>query len=334
MKLQLLGLILLGAICSSTLAAQITLSKKVIATLQKKDDSLKYYGGFIMGGGKDTVRAVADSIFTKILVRALVIPNSYKFNFDSAVTISKVVAPDNSFRIFTWQLMLNEDFFIQRGVIQINTADGSPKLFPLYDRSSSLKKLDDSVRNNNNWVGALYYKIIAKTIQGNPAFILIGLDRNNAKTDKKWIDVLRFNPLGKPEFGAQIFNFSKDTGKVQKYKPYRFGIEYKKDARVRMNFDEDLNLIVYDHLDSEEEATNTNKKTFVPDGNYEAFEWKNEELIHIPNLYDYKAMPGDIPQGSLLDDDNSTELIKASEKNLEKEKAEKKLKPKNPKRSK
>jgi hypothetical protein len=330
-------LIAILCLCFKLTNAQNELSKQTIKQLQKKDDSLKFYGNFIRDGRKDTLRLVADSMFTKILVRALATPYSYQFKFDSVEIISKLEAPDKSFRIFTWQLMVNENNYIQRGVIQKNTADGKPKLYPLFDKSNFLKKLEDSVRNGNNWIGALYYKIIPKTVQGINYFILFGLDRNNAKTDKKWIDVLSFDVEGRPQFGAPIFSFAKDTGKLKTMRPYRYGIEYKKDARVRMNFDEELNLVVYDHLDSEENEPN-NKATFIPDGEYEAFEWKNDEWLHIPKLFDYTTKPGDIPQGSLLDDENSNELEKASERNLnnEKKKAEeaakaKKNKPKVPK---
>jgi alginate O-acetyltransferase complex protein AlgI len=44
----------------------------------------------------------ADSLFTKGLVQALKMPNSFNYPFDSLITISRIYAPDSSFRIFSY----------------------------------------------------------------------------------------------------------------------------------------------------------------------------------------------------------------------------------------
>ena len=97
-----------------------------------------------------------------MLVRSLKIPNSFYFPFDSLQTISKLYAPDSSFRIFTWQIKKDVYVFIQRGAIQMRTADGSLKLIPLHDVSMFTKKPEDSVRGANNWIGAIYYESFRK----------------------------------------------------------------------------------------------------------------------------------------------------------------------------
>ena len=63
----------------------------------------------------------ADSFFIRMLVRSLKIPNSFYFPFDSLQTISKLYAPDSSFRIFTWQVKKDVYVFMQRGAIQMRT---------------------------------------------------------------------------------------------------------------------------------------------------------------------------------------------------------------------
>jgi hypothetical protein len=298
--------------------AQETISKKDLAILHKKADSLKYYGGFILNGGKDTVRMSADSMFTKVLVRALKVKHSYHYAFDSAYTVMKLTSPDDNFKIFTWQVMVNENQYIQRGAIQLKTADGSLKLIPLFDRSSFTKKPEDSIRDYKNWIGALYYKVVRKELNGKPAYFLFGADKNNAKSDKKWIDVLQFDDAGMPRFGAPVFLVAGN-----KTPQCRFGIEYKKDAVVRLNYDNEMGLIVMDHL-APEEMGSTNKSTFIPDGEYEGFEWVNGVWKNIPKLFDYKAKPGDIPNVS---DDakgvTNDDIEKATEKNIRKEEKQK-----------
>lgn len=102
----------------------------------------------------------SDSIFTKTLLRALLVKNSFYYPFDSVIGISKLYAPDTSFRIITWNVLYGPDFELysqQRGAIQMKTADGSLKLFPLRDVSSFYDNPEDSVRSRLNWIGAAYY---------------------------------------------------------------------------------------------------------------------------------------------------------------------------------
>jgi hypothetical protein len=111
------------------------IKKDDLVFLQNKEDSLKGYSQKLIQGFTATDRFNADSIFTKMFVRALLTNNSFYYPFDSLETISKLYAPDSSFKIFTWQMVINENIIRQHGAIQMRTADGSLKLFPLIDKS-------------------------------------------------------------------------------------------------------------------------------------------------------------------------------------------------------
>jgi hypothetical protein len=73
-------------------------------------------------------RFTADSLFTKMFVRALLTRNSFYYRFDSLESISRLYSPDSSFRIFTWQVVINENIVRQHGAIQMRTGDGQPKI--------------------------------------------------------------------------------------------------------------------------------------------------------------------------------------------------------------
>jgi hypothetical protein len=128
--------------------------------LAKKEDSLKKFARQIVFEGDPGARFRADSNFVRILVRALKTKNSFYYPFDS-VAISKLYAPDSSFRIFTWQWQKDEYVYLQKGAIQMRTLDGSLKLIPLHD-VSMFKETEDSIRLNSNWVGAIYYRIVQR----------------------------------------------------------------------------------------------------------------------------------------------------------------------------
>jgi hypothetical protein len=206
------------------------------------------------------------------LVIALKTQNSFYYNFDS-IKISIIKSPDSLFKIFTWQVRKDYSDYRQYGAIQMKTADGSLKLFPLFDASNFTKNPTDSIRDANKWIGAIYYKIILKTYNNKKYYTLLGSDENNERTNKKWVDVLTFDNDGKPQFGHNCFIYPNDG--IKPAQPcYRFCIEYKKDAGVRIRFDEKLDEIVFDRVISEDNDV-TLKSTLIPYGDYEAFRWIN-----------------------------------------------------------
>lgn len=278
MKIWASLLILLFA-TSILSAQQISTADKLF--LLKKEDSLKTVGLKIVQGRNAADRFFADSAFTRIFVRALRTKNSFNHPFDSIINISKLYAPDSSFKIFTWQLMINENTIRQHGAIQMKTADGSFKAFPLIDRSDITINQTDTISDNNGWMGAVYYKIIQKEYNGETFYTLLGFDENNIKSDKKIMDILQF-VNGKPVFGNKLFVFE-NSNDYQKQMA-RYILEYKKEAAARLTFDEDLGAVVFDELSSE---TNEPKKkwTLVPDGEYQGFLWKNGKWVLTTNLF-------------------------------------------------
>jgi hypothetical protein len=260
--------------------------------LVQKEDSLKYHGNIIVNGEFAEQRFRADSHFTRILVRALQIPYSFYHSFDSLITISRLYSPDSSFRIFTWQLSKDENTFRRHGAIQMNTKDGSLKLYPLIDRSSLIINQADTITNNEWWIGAIYYKILLHKIVDRNYYTLLGYDENNRLSTRKIIEILSFDAMNRPVFGSNIFDFSKD--KTQKNPQSRYWIEYKKDAQASIKFDQELDLLIYDHLISETNEINR-KETYVPDGDYEAFKWTNGKWLHIEKPFDNKLEDGQAP---------------------------------------
>lgn len=288
----------------------------------KREDSLKGYAFRIVNDSLATDRFRADSQFVRSLVRSLKLPNSFYYPFDSLQPISRLYAPDSSFRIFTWQFKKDEYIYLQEGAIQMRTPDGSLKLFPLFDMSMFTDRPTDSVRNNKNWIGAIYYKIIEKTWQGRNYYTLIGFDDFSQSSNKKWMEVLTFSPEGEPRFGGPFFSFMQDS--VRKPTQYRFSIEYKKEATTRFNYDPELDMVVYDHLVPEGDQPKK-KDTYIPDGDFEAFQWKDGKWLHIQKqLFTFKLRDGDFPQeAKILDEQgkaNEAQLQQQSEKNAQKKK--------------
>ncbi len=259
----------------------------------QKIDSLNTYSYKIINEYDLAKRLNADSLFTKILVRSLKAANSFNKSYDSLHYISVLTAPDKRFRIFTWQLMVNENLTRQHGAIQMNTKNGELKLFPLIDKSDVTVNMADTISNHLGWMGAVYYKLIQKQFNNSAYYTLIGFDANNIRSEKKIIEVLHFeNDL--PVFGGDYF--AKDTtNEILKNNALsRYVMEYKKEASPRLNYDSALNLIVMEHLVSESNEP-TKKYTLIPDGDYEGFKWENGKWVYIKKLFSEVTEEGKAP---------------------------------------
>ncbi len=267
--------------------------------LKKKEDSLKIISLQIIQGRIDADRFKADSQFTKMFVRALKIQNSFHYRFDSLLTISKLSPPDSSFKIFTWQMVINDNVVRQHGAIQMRTNDGSLKLIPLIDKSDVTKNMADTIGNNFGWMGAVYYKIIQKKSFDKTYYTLLGYDENSLSSNKKFIEVLTFKD-GEPIFGGSYFSFPDNS--LAKKGMNRLILEYKKNASPRLTYDAEEDMIVYEHLISES-GEPQKKYTYIGDGDYEALKWKDGKWVHIDKLFTQKLLNGQAPVPEPLRDE-------------------------------
>jgi hypothetical protein len=271
-KLLLLFLVVL---CTSTIVQAQLLNKTEIKVFKKKEDSLNILSWRMSNESAPVLRMISDSAFTRILVRTLKLKNSFSYKFDS-VQIAKAYAPDSSFRILTWEIEGTQSRYRQKGVIQYKTADGALRITPLIDNSDFVEGYDE-VTTASNWIGAMYYNILMNEYNGVKQYTLIGFDNNNAESNKKWIDILTFDANNQPVFGAPIIEH-KTKGTLN-----RLVIEYKKEARLKLNWDEEQQMIVYDHTSSENGYANQ-RKTHVPDGDYEGLKWEKGKWIHLEKV--------------------------------------------------
>jgi hypothetical protein len=267
------------------------IGKAELIVLMQKEDSLKEYAAKIIQGINADNRFNADSMFTRILVRSLKTKNSFHYPFDSLQTVSIMYSPDSVFRIFTWQLVINENIIRQHGAIQMKTYDGSLKLYPLIDKSDITTNVQDTIGNNLGWIGAIYYKIIHKKSSNQNYYTLLGFDENNISSSRKIIEVLSF-VNDEPVFGGRYFSYEDDA--VFKTSQSRYIMEYKKEAGPRLNYDKELDIIVVEHLVSE---SNEPKKkwTLIGDGDYEGFKWKNGKWVHVEKIFNLVTPDGQAP---------------------------------------
>lgn len=294
---KILFLLTVFFFCLQSPHAQI-ISTKGNAILVQKEDSLKKLSWEIVNGRTSIDRFRADSQFTRMFVRALKIKGSFHYPFDSLATISRLAPGDSAFKIFTWQLVVNENTIRQHGAIQMNTADGSLKLFPLIDKTPSIKNQENYISDNSNWLGAVYYKIVEKEAFGKKYYTLLGYDENNIRSNRKIIEILTFDK-GHPVFGAPGFSLKGDGLHPQGIA--RYIMTYKKDAGPRLTYDAQMDMIIMEHLISET-GEPEKKYTYIPDGDYEGFKWIDGKWVYINKVFTQTTPEGKPPVPHPLDE--------------------------------
>jgi hypothetical protein len=293
---KLFGLLFLFFISQLSFAQHI--SKTDLKLLEQKEDSLRALSVKIIQGINSDDRFNADSSFTRMLVRSLKMPNSFHYPFESLQTVSILYSPDSVFRIFTWQLVINENIIRQHGAIQMKTYDGSLKLYPLIDKSDVTINVGDTIGNNYGWIGAIYYKIIQKRSSNQNFYTLLGFDENNIRSSRKIIEVLNFLN-DEPTFGGRFFSYEEDS--VFKTSQSRYILEYKKESGPRLTYDKDLDMIIVEHLVSESDEPKK-KWTLIGDGDYEGFKWKGGKWVHVEKVFHVVTPDGQAPVPSPIRD--------------------------------
>lgn len=238
--------------------------------LQEYEDTLSTIAYTIMNGENEKVRQEANKGFISELLAVLKYNNSYSFPFDSLKTISILQPNDKSFRIFNWILRKDNGSYQYFGYIVIPKPKTNT-IIQLTDNDDFYPNFSDKILNNNNWYGALYYKIISQKKKENKHYTLLGWDGNNPKSTKKIIDILEIKE-DTAWFGKNIFINGKETTS-------RVVIEYNSRTSVSVNYDDTKNRIVFDHLVPLKEQQKGFKAFYVPDGSYDCYHYKNGKWL-------------------------------------------------------
>lgn len=278
---------LLFSLCLLVFSAQTGLAQVKKAepispeNLQKMtlhEDTLAILGFTIINDSSADRRFRACHRFIPMLVGALKTENSFDFKFERLKTVSIQYPADSSFRIFTWQLFVDDSTYRYFGAIQMN--EPGLKLFPLADRSDDLGDASREALSPEKWYGAIYYRLSQLDGRDGKKYLLYGFDGYGFFEKRKVLDVLSFQN-GRPVFGAPIFNrglvASRDVPEM------RLILTYSAETSVKMNFDDEYGMILFDHLIPSANPFGTGQ-VMVPDGSYEGFKIEGDKLVYVEKL--------------------------------------------------
>jgi hypothetical protein len=211
------------------------------------EDSLKVLQfGRMNPNNNDKQRADTNTLFLTMFQKALLLPNSFDYPFDSMYTIGKVESPDKEFRIFSWNVPKSDGTQEYFGYIQsFNHKTKSYVVFPLIDKSSEITNLQSASYTPDHWLGMLYYKVIGEKVGDKMTYLLLAWQGYNKLITRKIIDVVSFNNSGMPTFGKAVF-----TKLPPEFKgtPKRIIFQYAQTAVMALKYDPKTKTILFDHL--------------------------------------------------------------------------------------
>ncbi|MEM7370139.1 MAG: hypothetical protein AAF587_16145 [Bacteroidota bacterium] len=247
--------------------------------------------------------------FTKLLMETLERPESYAYGFDSLETVSILTAQDNSFRVFTWQIINKptEDAYyseqshyyfglIQRRYQEETTGNTEYIIIPLVEMDEIPPGVENMVLDNYNWIGGLYYQMkYSKNIPALPFkyydpkkmdskgrvkkekqtfYVMTGWNGLDNRSNLKFVDVMSFDPNKKDRviFGANVFYFDLIPKFRALFKYSEYAPFSLNQAYVKKSKLSKKKMIVYDHLASPKPGDRklTEIWEMGPDGSYDA----------------------------------------------------------------
>ncbi len=282
MKFSILALLLVAG--SFSLNGQL---------LRTSIDDLNFYADVIANAGNPIHKQRAHDEFAKIFDEWL---NSDQFNVGDLESIQwlSVKRPENeSFTLITWQLLKGEKGNHYFGYI---LKDG--KAIKL-NSSGDDEDLEYNVLGTNDWAGVMYYNILTMDKAGEKIYILFGYNAHKNYESRKIADALTFDN-GVPVFGYEIFKRqeNENRGVIKN----RLVLDYASDSNVSLNFNPNLDMIVFDHLIPRMGRLPGQGPTMLPDGSYVGYKWDGEYFNYVDKIYHETQAEAPFPKPVLGND--------------------------------
>jgi hypothetical protein len=214
-------------------------------------------------------------------------PNSFEKSLVDYKWISIKSDTANTFRIISWQVKDENNIHHQYGLLQ--TKEG--KTYQLKDAVNTIDKdAEYSEMSTQDWYGALYYNLIEKKFNNRPYYLLFGYDAHNDRDRVKIVEILTFKD-GKPVFGKELFkNGNGDRPDIKQ----RVIIDYTNIGNVSFNYNQDMDMIMYDHTILAQGLAEDGGPAKVSDGTYCGYEWDGKYWNFVDKINNTIQDPKDI----------------------------------------
>lgn len=254
------------------------------------ENTLKVMAHTIMNATTETKKRSANTKFITKLTEVLQYEKSFRFPFDSLVTIARIRPKDGSFRIFNWLLKKDNGSYEYYALIHYyNKRKKHYEIIPLVDNSNNIRNIEQAQLDAKNWFGCLYYDIVDIKRNGRKYYTLLAWDGNDGFSTKKIIDIMYFSGKNKIKFGLPIFK------KNKKESQKRVIIQYDANTSVSVRYHDKEQKIIFSHLVPRSKGLEGLFEYYIAEGtfnsyNYKKGKWWLEQDVDIRNQQKVKKM--------------------------------------------
>ncbi|TNE52892.1 MAG: hypothetical protein EP338_13990 [Bacteroidetes bacterium] len=218
----------------------------------------------------DQDRTLLNKQFKKNLHETIQLEGAFDHPFSSLSTLGTIKSPDGAFRLFNWNV--EQDDQSNKYYCFVLRYDKRKKKWltvELIDNSAVQQPRPKEILYEDNWYGALYYKIIPVKKSGKVVYTVLGLDAGNRASHVKLIDIMSFSG-NRVKLGSSMFKMNDGTHK-------RLFFEHSKKAYMSLRYDAGRKRIIYDHLSPEAPSLVGFYEYYVPDMTYDQLDFVNNK---------------------------------------------------------
>lgn len=261
---------------------QVNINVSYDSLLRAREVVLKELLNNLRAANNDQQKEEANSVFKAYLEETIKIKGAFEHPFTSLRTLGSIKSPDNTFRLFNWNVEQDDHsnkYYCY--ILRFDAKKKNWKIIELKDKSFMLPAQPDDILTEENWYGALYYKIIPIAKSNKTYYTILGWDGISTMSNCKLVDVLSFNGEH-VKLGSPIFKMQDGIHK-------RLFFEHSKKAFMSLNFDEERKRIIFDHLSPETANLEGFREFYVPDLSYDELKFYNnkwhlrEDVVGINN---------------------------------------------------
>lgn len=211
-----------------------------------------------------------------VMPDALSAEGAMEFPWSGLNRIGVISSDDGLIRFFTWHVMDDRDHYRYFGFVQVAMKKENFKLFTLHDNGQSQRKVTRLDQSTENWYGKLYYSIITSSYKRKTYYTLLGMDFNDTRSTIKTIEILDLQ-RNQPRFLKELFF----DGQA---KHDRLVLEYSAQVAMSVRYEQDLDMITFDHLVPFHPIYENNYEFYGPDGSFNGLKFEDGTWILLTDI--------------------------------------------------
>lgn len=176
--------------------------------------------------------------------------------------------------VVSWNVELTNQRHAYGAVVVFTGKKSEQVAQPLrFKRSNALRPTLDvkSRYTAKEWPGAVYYEVLLQYQGNRPVYTLLGWDGADNICTRKVMETLSISGT-KLKFGVPIISAGRGSTK-------RYVLEYSDQVSAILQWREDLEMIVMDHLSPPSPDLEGQTSYYGPDMSYDGFVWKKNHWV-------------------------------------------------------